>query len=898
MNEPNKASPASDFAARPLARRLVDLVRGLLGKPAARAAPAEPFASGQFNPRFSYLAVLGLDGSLVHINDAVLVATGVRREDVLGRRFWDTDWWRGLPAAAVWPERLRHVLASGLPHVSLDEFRDTGGLPRTAQVAVSLIPDSAGKPEYFLVEGHDVTESMQALAQLRDKAATLTSAQRLAKLGSWSLEVATRRLSWSSETCRIHGVPQDQFESLTPERFLQHVHPDDLQGVRTAIGRALAGQRLFSYQYRFCLEDGGEKLVRGDGEAQFDAQGSVVGLVGTVIDVTEQERMRQSARRSESRWRSLADSSTEWYWEQDEEMRFTLVAGGRKAPGPPSTARMIGRRRWELPDSVALKTGWSEHRQALAARQPFHDFEYRVGSGPQARTFSVAGEPMYDDKGRFAGYCGTSREITSEKAAEERAREAAALLALATRLGRLGAWSMEAPDMTVTWSSEALAIYETQAHTTTTFAQAQEFIGADCRETLRAAVETCMAAGAPFDLELRATTALGRPIWVRIIGEAARDASGAVKRIQGAVQDISERKDAAENYRALSEQLTLTLESVTDAFMTLDREWRFTYVNREAERIFGRSRDELIGNIFWRQFPGTLGTVFHQQYERALAEFVTVRFEAFSETFRKWFLIVAYPSQQGLAVYFRDVTESRGVRTALVESEERFRLLFETSVDAILQTTPQGKVLRANPAACTMFGMTEQQLQQVGRDQLVAPEETGLAALMDARNQSGKAMAELTMLRADGSRLEVEATTSRFHTSDGAVLTNIVLRDITERLQFQQEILQLNSDLTARVRHRTAELERANSELKGFAHSLAHDLRAPIATITGFSGTLQESLAKAGSDRERHYVQRIRAAAQRMDEYIEALLSLASISQARLHMTEVDLSDIAASVLA
>jgi PAS domain S-box-containing protein len=488
--------------------------------------------------------------------------------------------------------------------------------------------------------------------------------------------------------------------------------------------------------------------------------------------------------------------------------------------------------------------------------------------------------------------------LTTTQTGSAQARTTESLLRLATRLSRLGAWVVDVPEMTVACSAETLAIYEIEDDSAPTFDRMASLVHPGCRETVRQAMQLCMQHGLPFDLEVRAYTACRRPIWLRLIGQAERDVEGRVKCIQGAVQDISERKDAAERVRELSEQLTTTLESVSDAFIMLDRRWRFSYVNRAAERLFNMAREQLLGKINWEVFPKSVGSVFQREFERALAQSTTVRFEAFSDSLGRWLQVVAYPSPQGLAVYCRDVTESRNDQLAQVESEERYRLLFETSADAILQMSPDGRVLRANSSACAMFAMSEQELRKIGRADLVAPEETRLAAILEARNETGKAIGELTMVRADESRFDAEVTTSRYRMSNGTILTNIVLRDITERLQFQQDMLLLNAELGQRVRQRTAELETANAELKGFAHSLAHDLRAPIATIESFSGILKLSLAKAGSERDQHYVRRIHAAAQRMDEFVEALLSLARISQAQMRRTEVDLSAIAESILA
>jgi light-regulated signal transduction histidine kinase (bacteriophytochrome) len=96
----------------------------------------------------------------------------------------------------------------------------------------------------------------------------------------------------------------------------------------------------------------------------------------------------------------------------------------------------------------------------------------------------------------------------------------------------------------------------------------------------------------------------------------------------------------------------------------------------------------------------------------------------------------------------------------------------------------------------------------------------------------------------------------------------------------------------------TARLEVANAELKSFAHSLAHELRAPIAVISGFSHMLGRSLDEQAPESARHYLRRIRAAGQQLDEYVEALLSLAHITQAAIHATDVDLSSIARTALA
>jgi signal transduction histidine kinase len=136
-----------------------------------------------------------------------------------------------------------------------------------------------------------------------------------------------------------------------------------------------------------------------------------------------------------------------------------------------------------------------------------------------------------------------------------------------------------------------------------------------------------------------------------------------------------------------------------------------------------------------------------------------------------------------------------------------------------------------------------------------------------------------------------------FTGSDGSRYASVVVRDLSELLKYQAQILVLNEDLACKVRERTAELELANAELKAFAHSLAHDLRTPIAAVSAFGRALQERLATA-AEPERKYVGKIRQAAQQLDDYVEALLSLARISQATLRASRIDLSAMAEGILA
>jgi len=126
----------------------------------------------------------------------------------------------------------------------------------------------------------------------------------------------------------------------------------------------------------------------------------------------------------------------------------------------------------------------------------------------------------------------------------------------------------------------------------------------------------------------------------------------------------------------------------------------------------------------------------------------------------------------------------------LRESEERYRLLFENSLDAILLTEPGGNIYSANPAACKMFQKTEEEICRLGRAGLVDISDPRLTTLLEERKRTGKAMGELTMLRKDGTIFPVELSSSIFYDSHGQPKTTMIIRDITERKQAEDALRQ------------------------------------------------------------------------------------------------------------
>ena len=132
------------------------------------------------------------------------------------------------------------------------------------------------------------------------------------------------------------------------------------------------------------------------------------------------------------------------------------------------------------------------------------------------------------------------------------------------------------------------------------------------------------------------------------------------------------------------------LESITDGFFAVDRQWRYTYVNRLAEQMVGQARSELLGKLVWEAFPALAGTAWDREYHRAAAEQVPVHFEAFYPPLDTWFETYAYPSAEGLTIYIRSINERKHADQVL-----RTRTCQQAAVAGLGQTALLGGDLRS-----------------------------------------------------------------------------------------------------------------------------------------------------------------------------------------------------------
>jgi len=244
-----------------------------------------------------------------------------------------------------------------------------------------------------------------------------------------------------------------------------------------------------------------------------------------------------------------------------------------------------------------------------------------------------------------------------------------------------------------------------------------------------------------------------------------------------------------ENYR-------VTLERVSDAFVAVDSNWRFTYMNQKAGEIFNCNPEKIIGKYIWEEFPDMVDTPFYKAYYIAIQTQRYIYLEEFYTPNGSWYENNIYPSADGLSVFFKDITERKKVDFALKQSEQRYRQLIQEMPEAVYTCNTDGYVVLYNKAATRLWGAEP----VIGKDKwggaarlftrdgvLIERDKSPLAiALKEGTTKMGE---EVIIERHDGSRRNVLSHHTLLYDTNNRVTGAVnILVDITERRIADQKV--------------------------------------------------------------------------------------------------------------
>ncbi|MDE2606480.1 MAG: PAS domain-containing protein [Burkholderiales bacterium] len=423
----------------------------------------------------------------------------------------------------------------------------------------------------------------------REQAALLLEAQRVGRMGSWAFHASTGMVQWSEATCELFGIAPHEFQG-TLEHVMSFVLPEDRHLLEEAHARVTPASPLLDVQYRMRRPGGEVRWMRTHGITTFDAEGRVVTRLGMVVDVTEQKHAEAQLARSVALARMAGRVARVGGWTIDLPERKLTWSDENCAihdlpPGyEPSLEEGIHMFPPEYRDQVrALVADCAEKGTPYEFELPKY-----TAKGRRIWVHSI-GEAVRDAQGRIVRLQGAFQDITERKQAEEAVRERDALLHIAGRMARIGGWAIERlagqDAQRVFWTDEVYDILEFDRGMDPPLEHSLSLYLPPWRDRVLEAMDACWCDGVPFDFEAEMSTSHGRRLWVRVSGEAARDASGHIHRVQGAFQDLTRLKAVEEAARESDERFALLVRASNDAIWDWDVAQNTLWWNAKFEAL-------------------------------------------------------------------------------------------------------------------------------------------------------------------------------------------------------------------------------------------------------------------------------------------------------------------------
>ncbi|HEU0201308.1 MAG TPA: PAS domain S-box protein [Burkholderiaceae bacterium] len=310
------------------------------------------------------------------------------------------------------------------------------------------------------------------------------------------------------------------------------------------------------------------------------------------------------------------------------------------------------------------------------------------------------------------------------------------------------------------------------------------------------------------------------------------------------------------------------LERIGDAFVALDRDWNYVYVNERAAQMFGRSREALIGRHIWTEFPEGVGQPFHRAYEQALAEQRQIRLEDYYAPWDRWFENRIYPTANGLAIFFTEITERKRYELALRAAEERLRLAVAAARIGLWDWDIRAAQIYISPEWKRQLGFEDAEIANRfdAWQQLLHPAEKSLVLTRlygYLENPAPIFKTEFRLRHKDGSYRWILSRGELLRDAAGQPVRLLGCHiDITER-KVAEEALRASAEELRDLSRRLMETE--ESERRAINREL-HDRVGP--NLSALSLALSVIQAQLGDDAQRAVGSRLQDAQQVLEETV------------------------------
>jgi PAS domain S-box-containing protein len=474
---------------------------------------------------------------------------------------------------------------------------------------------------------------------------------------------------------------------------------------------------------------------------------------------------------------------------------------------------------YEDRDSVRQKIG-----RAIESGEQYV-VEYRtVGPDGKVSWMEAKGRVSYDERtGQPKRMMGVSTNITERKAAEIALRESEERFRTLARHAPVGIFQLDSKGSCL-FTNERWRMLSGMTQEEALRDGWMRAIHPDDLDRILRVRQEGITRGRPYAAEYRIIGPGGKVSWIEAVAVPMRNNAGEVTGYIGTTTDITEHKLWEGELERTKKRVTDVLESITEMFIAVDSQWRFTYANQATVETTGKPLEEILGKNIWELFPEIVATNFHSQCERVMTERVPVHFE-FIGPRGSWFDVHAHPAEDGLSAYILDVTKRKKSEEALFQ----LAAIVDSTDDAIVSVKLDGTVLTWNSAAEKIHGYTAQEILGRNIRLIVPPDRLDEAVRILERLERGESVRHFETIRVnkDGRSIWISLTASPIRDRDGKVVAaSAISRDITELKELEEQLRQ------------TAKLE----SLGVLAGGIAHDFNNLLVGILGNASLVSDML--------------------------------------------------------
>jgi len=737
-------------------------------------------------------------------------------------------------------------------------------------------------------------------AELQARENDLQRAQGVAHIGSWVYDIANDRAQMSDEACRILGIPVKTPGSHA--EFLKRVHVDDRSAVAYAWEAALHGGAAFDRVHRI-VAHGETRWVHQIAELELSPEGHAVRSVGTLQDITERKRMEEALLESQSQLQCILGATADGILAVDREGKVIFA-----------NQRFI--ELWRVPQ--ALVDAGDDHAMLGFAVSQLRDpdaFIAKVQALYQSDIESTDTITFKDDRvfERFTsplilnkavvGRVWSFRDVTERIFTEQALRIEEQRLRLALDASQQGWFDANVQTGVISVSEEyARMLGFAPTEFKSDLKGWIEAIHPNDRKAVAESFAECVTSGERRQMEYRRLTKSGDWKWIRSIGKIVEwDASGKPLRMTGTHADISERRQAEDALRVRDNALQNSIDAVAMA----DVDGRVNYVNEAFCKMWGlETAAQALARPFFDfcEDAGKARAIVAAILRDGLWRGEVGARRADGSIFEVELSASLATGSDGMPIAmmasFIDISErKRTQRNLNLAVEVTGVLIWELDVPTYRFRYDVNMLATLGLEAGEAPESYEAWRARVHLDDLSRFDES-VAMTLQPGDHIFDLEYRLSSKAGEYQWLHTKGCVVRRDASGMPLLAVGTTTNIDARKKADAELAELNAELELRVANRTADLEIANSELNSFSYTIAHDMRAPVRAINGFS----EMVLRANEGKldllSVGHLKRVVAGSRHMGALIDDLLNLARLSRLEMRRQQFNLSETAGGVAA